>query len=381
MIDNLEEPDIVPELEEIEELLELNDDDEPLFDGNPLYTNTSSGSLLTKATLPFYHLKVMSNLKHSRIPAVVLDLKLNIIWENNSYTTLFLQKKRKLPVNLVTDFYPFLNTDKLGLIYKNITDKATGYSFKGRVESKHRNRLNIIANLIINPFTDHSVYDEDYSSPVYFIGIFDDISEGNKALLERTFLSLLEASKLKDNDTGNHIKRVGEYSKSIANKLFNNPNYHEVNIEFIENIYFLAPMHDVGKIGTPDDILTKPGALDETEWKIMKEHTINGAYILKAYPDPMAAQIATFHHEKWNGNGYPYGVGGNDIPLPARIVSIADVYDALRMKRSYKKAFSHEKAIEIITKDAGTHFDPGLVKIFIEYNSEFDASYESLKDA
>ncbi len=375
MIDNLEESDTIPELEE------LSDGDELLIDGKSLYTQTSSGSLLAKEALPFHHLKVMSNLKHSLIPAVVLDLKLNIIWENNSYTTLFLQNERDLPVNLVTDFFPFLTTDKLGSIYKDITNKSTGYSFKGRVESKHRNRLNIIANLIINPFTDNRIYEENYSSPVYFIGIFDDISEENKSLLEGTFLSLLEASKLKDNDTGNHIKRVGEYSKSIANKLFDNPAYSEVNIEFIENIYFLAPMHDVGKIGTPDDILTKPGALNEAEWKIMKEHTINGAYILKAYPDPMAAQIATFHHEKWNGKGYPYGVSGTDIPLPARIVAIADVYDALRMKRSYKEAFTHEKAIEIITKDAGSHFDPDLVKIFINFNSEFEDSYESLKDS
>ena len=384
MIDNTEEPDTIQELEELEELeelLELSEDDEGLTDSDSSYTHTSSESLQVKADLPFPHLKVISNLKHSRIPAVVLDLKLNIIWENNSYTTLFLQKERELPVNLVTDFSPFLTTEKLGLIYKNINDKSTGYSFKGRVESKHRDRLNIIANLLINPFTDNSIYDETDSSPVFFSGIFDDISEENKALLEGTFLSLLEASKLKDNDTGNHIKRVGEYSKSIAVKLFDNPDYPEVNTEFIENIYFLAPMHDVGKIGTPDDILTKPGGLDESEWKIMKEHTINGAYILKAYPDPMAAQIATFHHEKWNGNGYPYGVGGNDIPLPARIVAIADVYDALRMKRTYKEAFSHEKAMEIIIKDAGSHFDPDLVKIFINFNSEFEDCYEDLKDA
>ena len=248
------------------------------------------------------------------------------------------------------------------------------------MESKHRNRLNIIANIIINPFTDNSVYNENYSSPLFFIGIFDDISEGNKALLEGTFISLLEASKLKDNDTGNHIKRVGEYSKSISNKLFDNPFYPEVNTEFIENIFFLAPMHDVGKIGTPDDILTKPSALNSAEWKIMKHHTISGAYILKAYPDPMAAQIATFHHEKWNGKGYPYGVSGQDIPLPARIVSIADVYDALRMKRSYKEPFSHNKAVEIITNDAGSHFDPYLVELFINYNNEFETIYKKLKD-
>ncbi|MEA1911774.1 MAG: HD domain-containing protein, partial [Spirochaetota bacterium] len=193
--------------------------------------------------------------------------------------------------------------------------------------------------------------------------------------------SLLEASKLKDNDTGNHIKRVGAYSKSIAKFLFNYNDYPGVNTEFIENIFFLAPMHDVGKIGTPDDILTKPGSLDEAEWKIMKEHTINGAYILKAYPDPMATQIATFHHEKWNGKGYPYGISGTDIPLPARIVAIADVYDALRMKRSYKEPFTHEKAVEIITKDSGSHFDPDLVEIYMKINSEFETIYEDLKDS
>ncbi len=174
---------------------------------------------------------------------------------------------------------------------------------------------------------------------------------------------------------------MGAYSKSFANKLFDNPDYPEVNTEFIENILFLAPMHDVGKIGTPDDILTKPSSLNSSEWKIMKEHTINGAYILKAYPDPMAAQIATFHHEKWNGNGYPYGVSGSDIPLPARIVSIADVYDALRMKRSYKDEFSHKKAQEIITKDAGSHFDPYLVELFNNNNREFESIYEKLKDS
>ncbi len=368
------------ELDELEPLEELDDAED--FSGKNYQSNNSKRSgLLSEANIPFRHLKVMENLKSSRIPAVILDRKLNIIWENNSYQLLFLHQKRDLPVNIVHDFSPFLTPELMGTIYKNIRNKDTGHSSKTKVESTHRDRLTIIANLIINPFTDRRIQNGEDSIPEFFIGIFDDISEGNKALLEKTFLSLLEASKLKDNDTGNHIKRVGAYSKVIAAKLFNNPLYPGVNTEFIENIFFLAPMHDVGKIGTPDDILTKPGALDDSEWKIMKEHTINGAYILKAYPDPMATQIATFHHEKWDGNGYPYGISKTDIPLPARIVSIADVYDALRMKRSYKKSFTHEKAIDIITKDAGSHFDPDLVKIFLENSSEFETIYENLKDA
>jgi len=370
MDDNLEE---LLELEEIEPMEEIS---KPDING----LSVSTG-LLTTANLPFRHLKVMENLKSSRIPAVILDIKLNIIWENNAYQSLFLNQNRTLPVNIVYDFSPFLTPERIGSIYKNLINKETGFSSKYKVESKHRERLDIIANLIINPFTDRRIHNGENSVPEFFIGIFDDISEGNKALLEKTFLSLLEASKLKDNDTGNHIKRVGAYSKSIAKLLFNKKDYPGVNTEFVENIFFLAPMHDVGKIGTPDDILTKPGALDEAEWKIMKEHTINGAYILKAYPDPMATQIATFHHEKWNGKGYPYGISGIDIPLPARIVAIADVYDALRMKRSYKEPFTHEKAIEIITKDSGSHFDPDLVEMFMKIDSEFETIYENLKDS
>ena len=366
-----------------EEILEL----EELYEAEPVQASSNKQEgikrtgLLAESSMTFRHLKVMENLKYSLIPAVILDLKLNILWENISYQSLFLSKERDLPVNIVNDFYPFLSTKIIGDIYNNITDKNAGFSYKGKVESKHKDRLSIIANLIINPFTDKFISKGNSTVPQFFIGIFDDISEGNKYLLEKTFLSLLEASKLKDNDTGNHIKRVGEYSRSIAKKLYNNPDYSEVSIEFIENIYFLAPMHDVGKIGTPDYILTKPGALDEDEWKIMKEHTINGAYILRAYPDPMATQIATFHHEKWNGNGYPYGVTGSDIPLAARIVAIADVYDALRMKRSYKDAFPHQEAIDIITKDSGTHFDPELVKIFISINKDFDTAYNKLIDS
>ncbi|MCF6335211.1 MAG: HD domain-containing protein [Spirochaetales bacterium] len=140
-------------------------------------------------------------------------------------------------------------------------------------------------------------------------------------------------------------------------------------------------MHDVGKIGTPDNILTKPGPLTKEEWIIMKEHPKSGALILSAYPDPMAAHIANFHHEKWDGKGYPYGFSEQLIPLAARIVAIADVYDALRMKRSYKDPFSHSKTMEIIREDAGSHFDPDLIDIFLKYNKEFDSIFENLRDS
>ena len=139
-------------------------------------------------------------------------------------------------------------------------------------------------------------------------------------------------------------------------------------------------MHDVGKIGTPDDILNKTGKLNDSEWKIMRGHTINGAYILGSYPNPMAKDIALFHHERWDGDGYPYQLAGDMIPLAARMVTVADVYDALRMKRSYKDAFTHEEAAKIIVKDSGSHFDPLIIRYFILLHKKFKEIYDFLPD-
>jgi putative two-component system response regulator len=194
-------------------------------------------------------------------------------------------------------------------------------------------------------------------------------------------MSLLEASKLKDNDTGNHIRRVGEYAKILAESMKDDPAYHDqINPGFIDDIWFLAPMHDVGKIGTPDDILNKEGQLDVREWEIMKEHTINGAYILSSYPNVMARQIALHHHERWDGNGYPYSLSGDMIPLAARIVSICDVYDALRMKRSYKSQLSHESSCDIIVQGAGTQFDPSVLDHFRNMSDKFAEVHLHLED-
>ncbi len=321
-----------------------------------------------------------TGLSTSVIPAIILDRKLNIVWENSNYRKLFVDSGRPLPVNLVKDFSPFIDTKKLNEILTSLGDRETGFSYIGRLESKHKSRLTVLANVMITPLFRQDGTGKE-KKPSFYTALFDDISMEHKNLLQNTFLSLLEASKLKDNDTGNHIKRVGEYSRVLAAKLFGRPEYQEVDREFIENILFLAPMHDVGKIGTPDDILNKQGPLDDREWSIMKEHTKNGAYILQAYPDPMAKDIAVFHHEKWNGEGYPFGISGEQIPLAPRIVAIADVYDALRMKRSYKEPFSHEESVSIILKDSGSHFDPSLVEVFTEVADDFRDIFEKLKDS
>ena len=195
-------------------------------------------------------------------------------------------------------------------------------------------------------------------------------------------MSLLEASKLKDNDTGNHITRVNHYSQRLSEELFRskNPKYNRIDADFIDNIGFLASMHDVGKIGTPDDILNKEGPLSDWEWTVMREHTKNGAFILSTYPNPMAKEIALSHHERWDGSGYPYQLSGEMIPLAARIVTIADVYDALRMERSYKPALEHGVAVQKMIEGKENHFDPFLVEVFISVEADFNHIFEDNKD-
>jgi putative two-component system response regulator len=210
--------------------------------------------------------------------------------------------------------------------------------------------------------------------------MFVDITSENRTLLRNVFLSLLEASKLKDNDTGQHITRVNYYSKRLAKELFNKKGYERIDADFIDTIGFLASMHDVGKIGTPDDILNKEGPLSEWEWTVMQEHTKNGAFILSTYPHPMAKEIALSHHERWNGLGYPFKLEGDMIPLAARIVSIADVYDALRMKRSYKPAIPHKKTVEKMMDSKNLQFDPALIDVFYNIAEDFKNLYKTIND-
>ncbi|MEJ1470389.1 MAG: two-component system response regulator [Candidatus Sedimenticola sp. (ex Thyasira tokunagai)] len=173
---------------------------------------------------------------------------------------------------------------------------------------------------------------------------------------------LCRAAEYKDNETGLHVIRMSHYARLIAEGL-------DLPAETVNTIYSAAPMHDVGKIGIPDKILLKPGKLDSDEWEIMMQHTSYGAEIIGNHDSAlltMSRTIALCHHEKWNGKGYPNGLAGEDIPLEARIVAIADVFDALTSERPYKKAWPVEKAIAVIQEDAGSHFDPNLVPIFIE---------------
>ena len=196
----------------------------------------------------------------------------------------------------------------------------------------------------------------------------------------RGFAKIVES---KDNITGNHIDRISHYSTFVSKLL--ESSYDEIDEKFVTSIKRLSPLHDIGKVGIPDNVLNKPGRLTEDEMTIMKTHSLHGAEVLEellvsvgANEFKMAVDIAKYHHEKVNGTGYPYGLTDEQIPLSARIVALVDVFDALTSERPYKKAFTFEEAIEIIKKDAGSHFDEKIVSIVMEHIDAFETLYKSL---
>jgi len=310
----------------------------------------------------------------SIFPVLFINKKLKILFANEASERL-LQGFKNINGQYLTDLFgKFFNLEDIRLIRETVLKGNNGFSWRGEAKIKSREMASTQIKIFLFP------YDITARDPSDFIVMFDDVTEENRTLLRSVFMSLLEASKPKDNDTGQHITRVNKYSKRLAEELFNKKGYERIDADFIDNIGFLASMHDVGKIGTPDDILNKKGPLSDWEWTVMQEHTKNGAFILSTYPHPMAKEIALSHHERWNGTGYPFKLEGDMIPLAARIVSIADVYDALRMKRSYKPAVSHESTVEKMMESKNSQFDPALMEAFYNIAGDFNEFFEALKD-
>ena len=191
-----------------------------------------------------------------------------------------------------------------------------------------------------------------------------------------TIMALASLAEARDNETGAHIRRTQHYVRELARQLRSHPRFSAfLTDETIELLFKSAPLHDIGKVGIPDTILLKPGKLTEEEFAIMKTHTTLGRDALMTAEKMLetsnsflrfAREIAYSHQEKWDGSGYPEGLSGDAIPISARLMAVADVYDALISKRVYKPAFPHEKAMEIIVAGRGTHFDPDMVDAFVD---------------
>lgn len=197
---------------------------------------------------------------------------------------------------------------------------------------------------------------------------------------EVTIEALATLAEWRDPETGGHIKRTQNYVRALAEELRKNPAFAiMLDDDTTELLYQSAPLHDVGKVSIPDSILLKPGPLTDEEFEIMKTHTTRGRDALVTSERRLggnsflrlAREIAFGHHERWDGKGYPQGLAGEDIPLPARLMSVADVYDALSSKRVYKDAMPHERVVEIIKSERGKQFDPRIVDAFLAIEDKF----------
>ncbi len=205
---------------------------------------------------------------------------------------------------------------------------------------------------------------------------FKEKIKANKTMMH----ALIALTDWRDPETGNHLIRTQRYSALLAKKLREKGNKKKISKQFISDIFDAAPLHDIGKIGIKDSILLKPGKFTPEEFDVMKQHVIIGKLIIRDLIQrvgednsvmQMALNICLHHHEKYDGNGYPDGLRGTQIPLEARIFAFADVYDALRSKRPYKKSMNHHQVVEVIKHERGRHFDPELVDIFMQCHQEF----------
>jgi PAS domain S-box-containing protein len=204
-----------------------------------------------------------------------------------------------------------------------------------------------------------------------------------------TIMGLAKLAEFRDKGTGRHLERICRYTRLLAAELAHKPAYRGyITPQYLEDISLSAILHDIGKVGVPDAILLKPDRLTRAEFEVVKSHCILGGTVLEAAESQVQGpsfltigkQIAYHHHEKWDGSGYPAGLSGDTIPLSTRIVALADVYDALTSRRSYKRAYGHQEAVAIIVNQKGRHFDPDVVEAFLAHEKDFNRIRQEMHD-
>ncbi len=287
------------------------------------------------------------------------------------------------------NFWDFMNDENAELIYETFLECRRS----GRPVKAFDCEFNL-DGAILYIEASASMLRDSKGVPVGYRGVLRDRTEKKKMemdLLESyrkvyearsaTILGLAKLAEYRDEGTGTHLERIREYARILAVQLSSNPKSKgRIDQQYIDDIYQSSILHDIGKVGTPDALLLKPGELTKEEFNIIKRHTLMGGNALEAIESQiegksflaMGKEIAYNHHEKWDGSGYPRGLKGEAIPLSARIIAVADVYDALTTKRFYKEAYSHGTAKNMIIRLKGEHFDPQIVNAFAATAAKFN---------
>lgn len=250
-------------------------------------------------------------------------------------------------------------------------------------------RNGYVALLSVSAINDDSGDAYAYAAVEKDVSARHRLEQQARAAQYEVILALAKLAEYRDPETGAHLERMRRYSRIVARQLTRNPKFQlVVNDDYVEAIYYSSPLHDIGKVGVPDAVLLKPGKLTAHEWNIMQGHTLIGAEVLSAAGETLsqktwlslALTIALQHHERFDGSGYPRGLQGSEIDLSARIVAIADAYDAITSKRVYKAALSHDMARHRIVEAAGSHFDPDVVDAFLQAEDDFIAVKNRFSD-
>jgi PAS domain S-box-containing protein len=256
-------------------------------------------------------------------------------------------------------------------LWESITDPRIGV-WEGDVINRKKDGQTLWCRLFV------SAIRNDEGKPIAYAAMPIDIDEQRRyerSIRLECYRAISELAEARDNETGEHLQRMSAYARCLARQL-------GLPKKFCEDMEIFAPLHDIGKVGISDSILLAPRKLTDEEFAVMKTHTTIGYNILKDRPTlEMAAEIAHSHQEKFDGSGYPQGLAGEAIPLSARILAVADVYDALRSRRPYKEPWPHEKALAELQNGRGRHFDPEVVEAFLAVETEMRRIADSMPDA
>ena len=303
-----------------------------------------------------------------------IDLNKNIVYANEAFLNISCYNKE----DLIGKPYSFLNHYNLSEEEKieKINTIFDGNIWKGKISNINKNSEVFHCDVTVYPLKSKDGKTIEYMLIHHDITDIERLHKELEDTQREIIYKLGEIGESRSSETGQHVKRVAEYSKLLAQKV-------GLEQKDVNRLFMVSPMHDIGKIGIPDSILNKNGKLDSDEWEIMKTHASIGYEILKSSKRDIlqaAAVVSHTHHEKWDGSGYPLGTKGEDIHIFGRITAIADVFDALGSERVYKKAWPLEKILDLFNEEKGKHFDPNLMEIFMENLEEFLQIRDKYKD-